>query len=73
MRHRPVAVLRPPEYPRPVIPAHLTEDQQDELLDHLMTVLLTGRSDCGYDTAATVEVRVVGGGGWGLDDDVIEF
>ena len=73
MRRRPVAVLQPPEYPRPVIPSGLDEDQQDELLDHMMTVLLAGRSDFGYGAAEDVQVRVVGGGIWSLDDDIIEF
>jgi len=53
MKHRPAAVLRPPEYPRPVIPADLTEDQQDQLLDQMMVALLTGRSDSRRDRSRT--------------------
>jgi hypothetical protein len=73
MRHRPAAVLRPPEYPRPVIPADLTEDQQDQLLDQMMAALLTGRSDFRRGRTTDVEVRVAYGGDWRLDDDVVEF
>ena len=73
MRRRPVAVLQPPEYPRPVIPSGLDEDQQDELLDRMMQALLTGRSDLVAGPQTDVRVRIVGGGDWRLGDDVVEF
>ena len=65
MRRRPLPVLHLPEYPRPVMPADLDEDQQDAVLDRLMTELIMGRPHPG--------VRVVAGGDWTLDDDVVEF
>jgi hypothetical protein len=73
MRRRSVAVLSPPEYPRPVLPSGLTDDQQDELLDRMMTQLMTGCPDRGVGGPLGVEVRVVSGGAWSLDDDVVEF
>lgn len=73
MKRRPAAVLPPPEYPRPVIPAGLTEDQQDDLLGRMMDVLLAGGTRLEVGAESPVDVRAVGGGGWRLDDDVIEF
>jgi len=43
MRHR-CDVASTLEYPRPVLPAGLTEDEQDELLDQLMDQLISGES-----------------------------
>ena len=43
MRHR-REVASTLEYPRPVLPAGLTEDEQDELLDQLMDRLISGES-----------------------------
>ncbi len=48
MRHR-ADVAPTLEYPRPVLPAGLTEDEQDELLDQLMDQLISGES---VETAA---------------------
>ena len=62
-----------PEYPRPVMPAGLTEDQQDAVLDRLMTQLLTCPPERSIRTPTDVQVRVVWDARWGLDDDVIEF
>ena len=73
MRRRSVAVLSPPEYPRPVLPSGLTEDQQDELLDKMMTQLMTGCPDRGVEGPLDVDVQVLSAGDWSLDDDVVEF
>lgn len=75
MRHRSVAVAVPGslEYPRPVMPAGLSEDQQDALLDKMMGALLTDCPGARSGTRTDVRVRVIGGGDWRLDDDVVEF
>jgi len=77
MRHRPSGApmleYPLPEYPRPVMPAGLTEDQQDAVLDRLMTQLLTCPPERSIRTPTDVQARVVWDARWGLDDDVIEF
>lgn len=75
MRRRPVAVAVPAplEYPRPVMPAGLSEEQQDDLLDRLMRALLTGRAAVTRETHSDVRVRAISGDDSALDDDVVEF
>jgi hypothetical protein len=75
MRRRPVAVTVPGslEYPRPVMPAGLSEDQQDELLDQMMGTLLTGGPEAQRKVPGAIEGRVGSAEDWPLGDDVVEF
>ena len=72
MGPEPVLAFEPPEYARPVIPAGLTEDQEDELLSQMMDQLLAGRSPVRASTATDVRVRALGGD-FRLGDDVVDL
>jgi len=73
MRRRPVDVLSLPEYPRPVMPAGLNEDQQDALLERMMSQLMTEPPRLRAAALMGLEVRATSAGDGSLHDDVIEF
>jgi hypothetical protein len=70
MRRKPVLVFVP-GYPRPVLPAGLTEAEEDELLDQMMSRLIAGRCHDAPGSTMYVQVRVVADDRLGHNDEVI--
>jgi hypothetical protein len=73
MKREPAIVFEPPEYARPVIPAGLTEDQEDELLAQMMQRLMGERHAASPPASTSRHTRLFADEGPGLGDDVVEF